>query len=111
MPGEFPSRDQLLRRLFYSVVDLCKFNIADGLLVDLNAFVNIHEVRGGIEAGAISGSLDNTGQRGGSGALAIGAGNQNTLQPALRISQRLGKSAHMRQIKLALAGEFMAKGQ
>ena len=94
-----------------AVIDHGKFRVADGLLVDLNPLIHTQQVRRGVKARAIAGGLHDAGERCSGGSLAVGAGNQDALQLALRIAQRLSQPPHVHKIKLAVRRQLMAKGQ
>src|SRR5581483_10145002 len=65
----------------------------------------------GIKPGAVARSLHNAGECGCRGAFAICAGNQNALQPALGIPQRLSQPPHVRKIKFAICSQLVAERQ
>ena len=58
--------------------------------VDADALVDANEMRRGVERGAIAGGGEDAGQRGGSRAFAVGPGDQDGGELALRIAQRAG---------------------
>src|SRR5438309_8783606 len=86
MPWQLTAFHQIMRAAFNAVIDDGKFGVADWLLVDLDTLIHAQQVRRGIESGAIASRLHDAGERRRRGTFAVGAGDQYTLQLALRIA-------------------------
>src|SRR4051812_7111905 len=100
-----------MRGSLNSVIDHGKFCVADGFLIDLNALIHTQQMRRSVKARAIAGGLRDAGERGSGGSLAVGSSDQDTLQLALRIAQRLCQPSHVSEIKLAGRRKLMAQRQ
>jgi hypothetical protein len=65
-----------------------------------DALVHAHEVRRGVEAGAVAGGAQDTLEHSGGRALAVGPGDEHRGEAALRVAQGGQQRAHVRQVEL-----------
>ncbi len=83
----------------------------EGVVVDFHAIkadalIDPRQMGRGVKTGAQAGGGEDRGQRGGSGAFAVGSGNQHGGKAALRIAQRCQQDANLveREFAPRLAG-------
>ena len=67
----------------------------------LDALVGARKMGAGVESRAITRHAEDARKRGGGGALAVGAGNQDGRDARLRIAEVRAERAHMGQIEFA----------
>src|SRR5215472_5813721 len=53
VPGQFSAGHELFRDAFDPVIHFREFNVADGLAIDLNALIDLKQMRRGIESSAV----------------------------------------------------------
>ncbi len=85
-------------------------------LADADAFVDAHQVRRGVQAGAQAGGFQDAGQHGGGGAFAVGAGDVDGAELLVRIAEMRGEGADVCEVEFGGAGvlgrgQFAAQGE
>src|SRR5947209_7298146 len=63
--------DKLRARLAHAIIDLSELRLRDGLAVDLDALIDVDQMRRGVEPGLVSSGAADAGERGRSGTFAV----------------------------------------
>src|SRR5271166_1251667 len=112
MPRKLAGMQQLLCGALDAIVNLAELDIGDGLAVDANALVDTHEMGRAVEGGLVSGGAQDGRQRCCSGAFAVGSGDQDAGETALRVAQRSQHLEHVGEVELVrrCGGELVSEG-
>src|SRR6185437_6391710 len=95
MPGQFAFRYETLSSAVDHVMQQGEFVIAYGRPINANAFVNAHQMRGGVKARMQSGDLKDRSKRRRRGPFSVRACDQHARELALGMFERAQQYAHV----------------